>query len=555
MVENQEKISDKELAEMAATVGRRSSSAVLQAASLLLALQLSPWPVADRAILEKWKSSSRLPKTIALAVDIAEALSTLGFYPGADWFLCQAWKRAELVDYLIPALVKRLKSKIKEPISGNFKRSKIYPYCKLCDKSIEMLASSEAASAVVCCCDRMKNLLNHVKELEKGVSESNAAKVSWEVSVILSYLEPFAALVQKYIFERLAGRAWFPQVLFMKKLRNLQDRIDEEISNKDKVEFLQSLDLTVSVEPPSSPMLTHLVYDSQDRLWLISAKQVIIISDSIVSLNERLRIILEDNKVEVKQALEGKENVGEFWDKRKYVDSEISQILNEANEVFFPAWQAPEKIYLAIPNSLLNFPFEALPGLASSEVIRAVPLLKGCKNSSAPGFAVLNPAGDLQDTEKALIEVLKDKKVDQITAGSSISETELLENLKKHEIFVYAGHCGGERYWNGTAIQKLNGGIKSSVFLLGCKSAASQAISSAASQPTSFITPFHYLIGGAPQVVGILWDVLGRDCDRLSRAVMSGDVWGSDRKPGAAIRAVKMKYLTAAAFVIYSSIS
>jgi hypothetical protein len=91
---------------------------------------------------------------------------------------------------------------------------------------------------------------------------------------------------------------------------------------------------------------------------------------------------------------------------------------------------------------------------------------------------------------------------------------------------------------------------------MGCSSAKPYGDHAAA-----FCTPFHYLIGGFRLVVGTLWDVLGRELDRMTLAVLS-EISAvesveelEERMPDiihAAKRTVKLKNLSAASIVVYA---
>jgi len=55
---------------------------------------------------------------------------------------------------------------------------------------------------------------------------------------------------------------------------------------------------------------------------------------------------------------------------------------------------------------------------------------------------------------------------------------------------------------------------------MGCSSSA--VVDNGEFEPSGMV--FAYLLAGAPAVVGTLWDVTDRDCDRAS--VRAGEIWG-----------------------------
>jgi separase len=276
-------------------------------------------------------------------------------------------------------------------------------------------------------------------------------------------------------------------------------------------------------------------------------------------MEEELREVLRRNKEAVKTASD-KENVETFWRERRRVDMELSDILRRANDELqsiqeiFPEG-CNEKLYLGVPTVLANFPFESLRCFSRRRVVRAVPVahmhgnLRGERNVQN-GFGVVNPGGDLADTEIAVSSVLKGnlEEAFSLTVGRPIGENQLIDGLERRRHFVYAGHCGGERFFNGTAIQKAN--VAASVHLFGCRSAEIHR---------GFATPWHYLIGGAPSVTAVLWDVLGRDCDRVTKKFLTTILREGAEEAidalGVARGVAKFPALTAAAFIIYQPIN
>jgi hypothetical protein len=73
----------------------------------------------------------------------------------------------------------------------------------------------------------------------------------------------------------------------------------------------------------------------------------------------------------------------------------------------------------------------------------------------------------------------------------------------------------------------------------------------------SFCTPFHYLIGGAWLVVGTLWDVLGRELDRITIELVERftTVEKLAFVMNSAKRAAKLKHLSSASVVVYLDVS
>jgi separase len=96
-----------------------------------------------------------------------------------------------------------------------------------------------------------------------------------------------------------------------------------------------------------------------------------------------------------------------------------------------------------------------------------------------------------------------------------MSDHEFVDLLKDSNVFLFSGHGGGEKHWSGSLVQRLGSSEPKIALLMGCSSARPYG-----DYWASFITPFHYMIGGFRIVVGTLWDVLGRELDRMTRKII-----------------------------------
>jgi separase len=205
---------------------------------------------------------------------------------------------------------------------------------------------------------------------------------------------------------------------------------------------------------------------------------------------------------------------------------------------------------LILDKSLHIFPWESLPCLQSLSISR-LPSMAALRerllaarpsNSTkdAPpghyisadtgGTSILNPSGDLSHTLKTLKPRL-DCMPGQWThiANRAPSEKEFESALKDKDLALYFGHGSGAQFVRSKSVRRLYPGTETgqhakpgcaTTFLFGCSSAhlTENGIYESSGMLAS------YLVAGAPAVVGMLWDVTDKDCDRF--AVKTGELWG-----------------------------
>jgi separase len=89
------------------------------------------------------------------------------------------------------------------------------------------------------------------------------------------------------------------------------------------------------------------------------------------------------------------------------------------------------------------------------------------------------------------------------------SDSTVKEYHDSSDLFIYCGHGAGERMCDTYSLRKYNCPAS---FLWGCSSGS--LISHGIHDPSG--AALNYLLGGAPFVLGNLWDVTDKDIDRLS---------------------------------------
>lgn len=154
-------------------------------------------------------------------------------------------------------------------------------------------------------------------------------------------------------------------------------------------------------------------------------------------------------------------------------------------------------------------------------------------SAAAGGTSILNPSGDLSHTSTTIKPRLDAMQGywKHIT-NRPPSEQEFEECLKKDQLLLYFGHGSGAQYIRSKIVRRLyvqpedQAGARetqsgcATTFLFGCSSV--HLSENGIYEPSGMLSS--YLTAGAPAVLGMLWDVTDKDCDRL--AVRAGELWG-----------------------------
>jgi Peptidase family C50 len=502
---------DKDIADVLDGIAFESESFLVQAVCLQLALEILPWPSADPEKIMKWKHSSRLPKCINRAIRLGHALIKMGFKQAGDWFIDQAKIRADLGKSFLPSNITN---------------------CNFPDPNIYQQHNSSITKSVASC---------NVDQLKRDISRVLASHRETEHEEIIAQIFPYCVS---------------PEVYFVSTFRRIQRKLDKIPTNIEKLHFLQNLKcedflFKRGVKIPCKLWIYWLdVSKNSNCVYLIRGNNPIKCfentGDKILNLMKDFDALIEENKQDIKENKNS--NVEEFWNTRKSFDSKIRLLLCKVELLIGETVTGDndEIIQLSLPMEFNNFPFESMEMFKNKKVARIVHVHKIEDERGSEQFekiAVLNPEGDLLHTDQTLRPVLDKHGFKHFSPVPEILEI-------SSEMFVYAGHCGGEKYWNGALIQK-SLGIKDFVLLLGCRTGMSHR--------GVWPVPFHYLIGGSSiGVIGVLWDVLNRDCDRYSEKVI--DLIAKDKRLNYSLvlddmleakKSVKFKYLTGSAFILY----
>ncbi|CEI87027.1 hypothetical protein RMCBS344292_01448 [Rhizopus microsporus] len=134
-------------------------------------------------------------------------------------------------------------------------------------------------------------------------------------------------------------------------------------------------------------------------------------------------------------------------------------------------------------------------------------------------YYVLNPSGDLLDTQKQFEKLFKSNQNWNGIAGAAPMELQCKDALLSKDIYMYFGHSAGQSFLRGTTVRSLPKCAVS--ILMGCSSGKME--SNGEYDPHGYI--LNYLIAGSPAVLGNLWDVTDRSIDNITRHMLQA--WGA----------------------------
>lgn len=214
-----------------------------------------------------------------------------------------------------------------------------------------------------------------------------------------------------------------------------------------------------------------------------------------------------------------------------------------------PTMEVSRHVILILDNNLHKFPWESMPCLETLSISR-LPSLAALRDrilaakrtagedkqfghhvrTTAGGTSILNPSGDLSHTLKTLqprLDALHGPWTNIV--NRTPSEKEFEDSLSQKDLVLYFGHGSGAQFVRSKSVRRLYPGPQdehemtfgcATTFLFGCSSV--HLTENGIYEPSGMLAS--YLAAGAPAVVGMLWDVTDKDCDRF--AVRAGELWG-----------------------------
>jgi hypothetical protein len=192
----------------------------------------------------------------------------------------------------------------------------------------------------------------------------------------------------------------------------------------------------------------------------------------------------------------------------KFSDNQIFKNLTSKNHI------------VLIPgSSCAKIPWESIPSLRGKSVTRMPSIyqlgeyLNKYKDlldngiNSNKGYYVINPGSDLKRTEENLAPRFQNLQSWNGIVGKAPSENEILEGISNSNMYIYAGHGGGEQYIKSKTIKSQS--YIPPTLLLGCSSGSLKGSGSM----HLYGTAYNYINGGCPMVLVNLWDVTDKDID------------------------------------------
>ncbi|KAK0402766.1 hypothetical protein QR680_016517 [Steinernema hermaphroditum] len=179
-----------------------------------------------------------------------------------------------------------------------------------------------------------------------------------------------------------------------------------------------------------------------------------------------------------------------------------------------------------LPAALSCIPFESMPFFSEYPLVCRIPSFKlfcnlirttaevpkpvNCRSS----FYILNPGGDLQDTEKRVRDIIESYEFDGIRGQAPTSEM-IKEVLGKYDVLLYIGHGSGGRYFSRRAVRTSE--CKAVSILMGC---ASVGIESAVHNFDGRSAVYDYMMARCPCVIGCMWMVTDGEIDKYLVALL-----------------------------------
>ncbi|XP_078393902.1 separin, partial [Cetorhinus maximus] len=224
------------------------------------------------------------------------------------------------------------------------------------------------------------------------------------------------------------------------------------------------------------------------------------------------------------------------------------------------------QLVLVLDKHLQRLPWESIPSLRAHRVsrlpsfqfllgyaatgkhrLRSV-LTEGVNPSSV--FYVLNPQGNLPNTEKTFKDWFQRRAGWEGVVGCGPTEQQLRSVLSNRDLYLYAGHGAGVRFLEGQEVQKLS--CRAASLLVGCSSAA---LALRGDLEGAGIV-LKYMMAGCPFFLGNLWDVTDKDIDRYMEQLLRSWLEAGPNAPildyvSRARQAPKLKYLIGASPVVY----
>ncbi|KAI5180222.1 hypothetical protein NEOKW01_0551 [Nematocida sp. AWRm80] len=410
------------------------------------------------------------------------------------------------------------------------------------------------------------------------------------------------------------------------KIYDTREREKNNTSIIDVSEYIQRIKHIKDICDEITPILVYtidkclsigVIYnkDSKSKMNIIKTKI------QTESLLEKLTQINQENREVLRMTCESEEEKQEWWNRRIALDKRIKKELDHI-DLYLKKFADKnitfqEEIALVMEDSLGNIPMEMCDLFRNNGIFRSISLNElieehrtrkkqqifkatSTQSNKQQFFYVLNPENNLHRTEERLEEVISTYLPHSLGIKGRIPRPfEIEENILSHDIFLYFGHGGGEKFFTPRRLTQLykqklkekerlsenasslerdkailsntNGipydhrvsdkdiamtvidfSLRSKcIFLFGCASAKMYSYSSYNIHSTSISYLLHPLVS---TVVGTLWDVTDKDLDIMSIGII--EALNKRKQPLSYTlnhlkHSCKLKYLNGSALIMY----
>eukprot|EP01117_Protostelium_nocturnum_P013835 TRINITY_DN5208_c0_g1_i1.p1 TRINITY_DN5208_c0_g1~~TRINITY_DN5208_c0_g1_i1.p1 ORF type:complete len:2117 (-),score=738.52 TRINITY_DN5208_c0_g1_i1:380-6730(-) len=216
-----------------------------------------------------------------------------------------------------------------------------------------------------------------------------------------------------------------------------------------------------------------------------------------------------------------------------------------------------DPIIMILDKQIQSLPWESTRMLQNQQVTRlpSFTFFKTRTNESEEGvdarktFYILNPSKELLNLQNHFEPFFRAQSSWRGVIKSEPTHETIRRALLNDRLFIYCGHGGGEQYYPGELISKMEKASPVSL-LMGCSSGALREYGDF--EPFGNVA--NYLLNGCPSIVGNLWDVSDREINRFTSSLMHSWFKGNESLPCAAAKARQsclMRFLVGSAPIVY----
>lgn len=200
-------------------------------------------------------------------------------------------------------------------------------------------------------------------------------------------------------------------------------------------------------------------------------------------------------------------------------------------------------VILILDSHIQGLPWESLPCLAACRqpasrvpslsflhtlwrshlADRASVVTAGVASDSV--FYVVNPEGNLPETQQRLDKAFQDYSAWEGVAGREPSKDQLERVLQAKDAYMFCGHGSGSKWLSGDEVEKLR--VRAVPMLMGCSS-GQLARHGRSLDPMGTVQS--YLLASSPALLGFLWAVTDADVDQWTVTFLHH--WLGGRKDG-----------------------